>query len=289
MKLRVLPLVMACAGLLLILKAAGLVLTGHYAFEPPSRVATAAVAIEPTYRPSAAARTGNSWNLPADNYDPVVTGSLPPKKPEAAAEAKPEAAPPPADAKAGEAPPAEGVAPSTGASSEAVPADAIDRLQKSNPDNLSSAEKALLDRLQTRRQELDTRSQELDLRENLLRAAEKKIEEQLAELKAVEDRIAAAEEARKVEEDNKLKDLVIMYENMKPKEAAAIFDVMDIKVLVEVAGKMAPKKAGDVIAKMEPAAAERLTVALAKREEAKAAAIPANPANLPKIEGQKTN
>jgi flagellar motility protein MotE (MotC chaperone) len=287
MKLRVLPLVMASAGLLLVLKAAGLVLTGHYAFEPPSRVVTAAVAIEPTYRPSAAARTGNSWNMPADGgtYDPVITGSLPPKKPkpEPSAEPKPEATVPAADVKEGDAQPAEG------ATSEAVPADAIDRLHKSNPDNLSSAEKALLDRLQSRRQELDTRSQELDLRENLLRAAEKKIEEQLAELKVVEDRIAAAEEARKVEEDNKLKDLVIMYENMKPKEAAAIFDVMDMKVLVEVAGKMAPKKAGDVIAKMEPAAAERLTVALAKREEAKAAAIPANPANLPKIEGQKTN
>jgi flagellar motility protein MotE (MotC chaperone) len=79
-----------------------------------------------------------------------------------------------------------------------------------------------------------------------------------------------------------------MYENMKPKEAAAIFDVMDMKVLVEVTSKMAPKKAGDVIAKMEPASAERLTVALAKREEAKAA-MPANPANLPKIEGQKSN
>jgi flagellar motility protein MotE (MotC chaperone) len=284
MKLRVLPLVMACTGLLLVLKAAGLVLTGHYAFEAPSpQAATAAIAVAPTYRPSAAARTGNSWSMPADggNYDPIVTGSLPPKKP------KPEAAPKPAE----EAKPAEaghGAAPAADANSEAVPADALDQLQKNNPDNLSSAEKALLDRLQARRQDLDARSQELDLRENLLRAAEKKIEEQLAELKAVEDRITAAEEARKAEEDAKLKDLVIMYENMKPKEAAQIFDVMDMKVLVEVASKMAPKKAGEVIAKMEPAVAERLTVALAKREEAKAAA-PANPSNLPKIEGQKSN
>jgi flagellar motility protein MotE (MotC chaperone) len=74
---------------------------------------------------------------------------------------------------------------------------------------------------------------------------------------------------------------------MKPKEAAAIFDVMDLKVLVEVTSKMAPKKAGDVIAKMEPAVAERLTVALAKRE---ATTTPVSgPQNLPKIEGQKAN
>jgi flagellar motility protein MotE (MotC chaperone) len=282
---------MACTGLLLVLKAAGLVLTGHYAFEAQPRATTVSVAVAPTYRPSAAARTGNSWNMPADggNYDPLVTGSLPPKKPKPE---KPEAAPAtdtqPADGAPAEAKPAESAAPAEDAKSETQPVDAIDQLQKNNPENLSSAEKALLDRLQTRRQELDTRSQELDLREKLLRAAEKKIEDQLAELQAVEDRIAAAEEARKTEEDAKLKDLVTMYENMKPKEAAEIFDVMDMKVLVEVASKMAPKKAGDVIAKMEPMVAERLTVALAKRQEAKAA-TPANPANLPKIEGQKTN
>jgi flagellar motility protein MotE (MotC chaperone) len=281
MKLRVLPFVMASAGLLLVLKAAGLMLTGHYAFDTAAMPVTPAVAVAPTYRPTAAARTRNAWGVPDD--DPIITGSLPPTKP------KPEAAPP-ADAKSAEEKPAEGshgAAPATDAP-PLPPTDAVDQLQKSNPEGLSSAEKALLDRLQARRQELDGRSQELDLRENLLRAAEKKIEEQLVELKAVEDRIAAAEEAKKTQEDAKLKDLVIMYENMKPKEAAAIFDVMEMRVLVDVASKMAPKKAGDVIAKMEPTAAERLTVALAKRQEAKAV-TPANPADLPKIEGQKTN
>jgi flagellar motility protein MotE (MotC chaperone) len=283
MKLRVLPLVMASAGLLLVLKAVGLLLTGHYAFE--AQVApTTIVEIAPTYRPSAAARSAsNPWASAAAEYDPMITGSAPPKKPKPeapAAEAKPTAEPPPTDAaKHGEATP--------GGTAPPMPADAAADLANKNPENLSSAEKALLDRLQARRQELDSRNQELNLRENLLRAAEKRIEDQLGELKAVEDRIAAAEAARKAEEETKLKDLVIMYENMKPKEAAAIFDVMEMKVLVEVAGQMAPKKAGDVIAKMEPAAAERLTVALARKQ----AALTTTPSaqTLPKIEGQKSN
>jgi flagellar motility protein MotE (MotC chaperone) len=54
-----------------------------------------------------------------------------------------------------------------------------------------------------------------------------------------------------------------------------------------VAGQMAPKKTGDIIAKMEPAAAERLTVALARKQTAQT--TPASPQNLPKIEGQKAN
>lgn len=271
MKLRVLPIVITCTGLLLVLKAAGLVLTGHYAF-PEAQQPEPRVAVQATYRPSAAAHASNSWS--AADYDPMITGSVPAKKEEPA-----------------EAPPAEEK--DTGAETKPEAPDldqgkaAETELQNKNPEDLSSAEKALLDRLHSRREELDARAQELDLRENLLRAAEKKIEDQIAEMKATEERLTVLQNARKAEDDAKLKDLVIMYENMKPKEAAEIFDRLDLKVLVEVATKMNPKKTGEIIAKMEPAAAEKLTVALARRQS-QATAQP-DPAALPKIEGQKVN
>jgi flagellar motility protein MotE (MotC chaperone) len=274
MKIRVLPIVITGAALLLTLKAAGLVLTGHYAFEeaePAPRVA-----VQPTYRPSAAAHTSNSWSVA--EYDPIVTGSVPQKKQDTPETPPADAAP---EAKKGEA--------------EAAPeVPKLDKeptletdLQAKDPEDLSSAEKALLDRLRSRREELDSRAQELDLRENLLRAAEKKIEERITELKATEERLAALQNARKAEDEAKLKDLVIMYENMKPKEAAEIFDRLDLKVLVDVATKMNPKKTGEIIAKMEPAAAEKLTVALAQRQERGTAQL--DPSALPKIEGEKLN
>ncbi len=274
MKLRVLPIAITGVGLLLVLKASGLLLTGHYAFEEEKKAAAAAVAVAQTYRPSAAARTYNSWS---GQYDPIVTGSVPKKK-EAPAPA------PEAEAKA----PAAEQAPAEAESKPETPpldssAEKLKDIQDRDPSELSSAEKALLDRLQSRREELDARAQELDLRENLLRAAEKKIEDQITELKAVEERLAAAEAARKAEEGQKLKDLVVMYENMKPKQAAAIFDRLEMKVLVDVTTQMNPKKTSDIIARMEPAAAERLTVALAKRDTAKA--VQAMPDVLPKIEG----
>src|SRR5690606_11431713 len=92
------------------------------------------------------------------------------------------------------------------------------------------------------------------------------------------------EAAQKAEEEQKIKDLVVMYENMKPKQAAAIFDRLDMNVLVRVTTQMDPKKTSDIIARMEPAAAERLTVALAKREVKNPEAQ--DPSSLPKIEGE---
>ena len=152
----------------------------------------------------------------------------------------------------------------------------------------SQAERALLERLQQRREQLDQQARDLDTRENLLRAAEKRIQDRIAELKQLEAGAQGAE-AKTVEADNaKVKTLVVMYETMKPKDAARIFNKLDLPILVDVSSAMKPAKLADVLAAMDSDAAKRLTVALANKFSAKPAA-PATeqPAlDLPKIEGQ---
>ena len=49
---------------------------------------------------------------------------------------------------------------------------------------VSPSERAILERLQARRQELETRAREIDIRESLLKAAEKRIESRVEEMKA---------------------------------------------------------------------------------------------------------
>src|SRR5215475_13048464 len=56
----------------------------------------------------------------------------------------------------------------------------------------SPGERAVLERLQTRRQELDTRNRELEMRENLLKAAEKRLEAKVSELRNTETRVNTA-------------------------------------------------------------------------------------------------
>jgi len=149
---------------------------------------------------------------------------------------------------------------------------------------LPAGERAVLERLQKRREELDQRNRELDMREGLLKAAEKHLERRLEELKKLEADIKTAEQKKDEAEAARFKGVVTMYENMKPKEAARIFDRLDLKVLLEVAGQMNPRRMSDILAQMSPEAAERLTVELAAR--AHGIVRPASADHLPKIEGR---
>lgn len=127
----------------------------------------------------------------------------------------------------------------------------------------SDSERLLLESLRQRREEIDQRGRELDMREQLLKAAEQRIDEKIAELKAIESRVSETFKAKDDEDDAQLGDLVKMYAAMKPKKAARIFDRLDLRVLIGLARRMKPTDLADVIAVMDPAVAERVTIALA--------------------------
>src|SRR3954470_2429177 len=152
------------------------------------------------------------------------------------------------------------------------------------PPMISPSERAILERLQSRRQELEARAREIDIRENLLKSAEKRIEGRVEELKAVESRISTVTEQKKETEDVRLKGLVTMYEGMKPKDAAKVFDRLEMGVLFEIASKISPRKMSDILGLMSAEAAERLTVEMARRAAGDKSASAT--AELPKIEGK---
>ncbi len=128
------------------------------------------------------------------------------------------------------------------------------------PGDTSPAQKALLERLQQRRIELDKQAREIDLREKLIKEAEQRLEQRLNELRALEN----PAKPETPDESPKMKNLVVMYENMKPKEAARIFEKLEVTVLVGIAKAMKPAKLSEVLAVMNPDAAQRLTVELAR-------------------------
>lgn len=153
-----------------------------------------------------------------------------------------------------------------------------------------SAQKALSEGLAKRRAAIDARSTELDLRENMLKAAEKRLDDRLAELKRLEQTIGDVDKKRAEQEAGKLKELVILYEGMKPKEAARIFEKLDPEVLLDVTARMKPRTLSIVMGAMAPEAAQKLTVALARRDTIRPVAETAAAADieLPKIEGKPT-
>ncbi len=151
---------------------------------------------------------------------------------------------------------------------------------------VSVGERAVLERLNERRQELESRTRDLDMRESLLKAAEKKLENRLTELRELETKVVGAIQKRDETETARFKSIVTMYENMKAKEAAKIFDRLDMKVLIEVAQQINPRRMSDILAQMNTEAAERLTVELANRANAHGRSADAD---LPKIEGRPTS
>ncbi|MDE2286412.1 MAG: flagellar protein FlbB [Hyphomicrobiales bacterium] len=147
----------------------------------------------------------------------------------------------------------------------------------------SPSERAILDRLSERRQELDKRSRELDIREGLIAEAEKRMDAKLAEIKAAKASLAVAVKQKNAAEAARFKGLVTMYETMKPRDAAKIFDRLETNVLIEVASQINPRNMSEIMAQMAPDSAQRLTVELANR----ATEVAKDPnADLPKIEGR---
>lgn len=272
-ELRVLPVVMLAAGCLLALKITGIALDGGYILsDSDDEIRTGSITADPKAAPApvqtveaapsppvAPPPPKQSWAQEVFGF-PDTTGSVPETKP---VEKK-------------EGPNAQAVnPPRTGPDGKVVPLDA--------PRQPSPGERAVLERLQDRRQELDARAREIDIRENLLKATEKRLEQRAQELKDTESRITVSVQKKEEVEVQRFKGLVTMYENMKAKDAAKVFDRLEMKVLIELATQINPRRMADIMAQMQPEAAERLTVEMATRAGAEKAATNGD---LPKIEGK---
>lgn len=125
-----------------------------------------------------------------------------------------------------------------------------------------------------RRNRLDEREKALERREALLKAAEQRLADKINELKLMQtslDRPAkpadqAAAKPTDRDREEQLRRLVRVYEDMRPREAARIFEQMDQGLLMDVAGRMKSFKLAPVLAAMEPKKATQLTAELAKRK-----------------------
>jgi len=291
--LRLVPVVLIATIALFALKALGLVLDGGYLFDNPSNLRDNAeitgmiaapgpaglkppgrnpVASKPPPKQSPKPSPRPSWAQDLFNF-PDVTGSVGstpvPAQPDVTGSAEETPSPPKEGAakKPQEPPPRPNGTP--------VP------LENDRP--VSPAERAILESLQKRRAELDARSRELDVREDLLRAAEKRVGGRIDELKDLEARVSAILQQKDEGEAARFKNVVTMYENMKAKDAAKIFDGLDMRILLDVAKEINPRRMSDILALMTPENAQRLTIELAVRSAQK---DPAQAAELPKIQGK---
>ena len=147
----------------------------------------------------------------------------------------------------------------------------------------TASEIKLLTSLSKRREQLDSRERQLGLRDNLIKAAEIRVNERIALLKKLESRVQRYAKAQKEEKKAQYSRLVKMYSAMKPKGAARIFNELDKKILLGIIQNMKPAVMSTILAAMEPAKAREMTISLAGNTQQKFTEN--NLDELPKING----
>jgi flagellar motility protein MotE (MotC chaperone) len=129
---------------------------------------------------------------------------------------------------------------------------------------ISATEALLLTRLQERRSELEAQESALLMQEDLLRAAERRLEEQAALLEASTSALAESVDAAAARKAEEIAGLAALFETMKPKDAAAILAGLPDEILVPLAKLVSTRKFAPIMAELPPDRAGALTVLLAQ-------------------------
>lgn len=132
------------------------------------------------------------------------------------------------------------------------------------PNPISQAERALLEQLRARRSELEAREQTIASRELVLAASERRLGQRIDELTQLQQRLEAMERTRGEREESGWRGLVRTYESMRPREAAAIFEELELPVVIQILDRMGERKMAPVIGAMRPEKARVLTAELAR-------------------------
>ncbi|MEI8397465.1 MAG: hypothetical protein WCF85_22335 [Rhodospirillaceae bacterium] len=123
----------------------------------------------------------------------------------------------------------------------------------------------LVKHLSARREELDSRAKSLDQREALVAITEKRLDQKLAELQNVRQEIQNLLRQMDDKQKAQIESLVRIYESMKPKDAARIFEQLEPDVLLSVVERMKENKTAPILAAMDPMKAKDLTTRLAEQ------------------------
>jgi flagellar motility protein MotE (MotC chaperone) len=135
-----------------------------------------------------------------------------------------------------------------------------------NKSQFNEVELDILKNLAKRREELEQWREEIAQKETILKAAEIKAEKKIAELTDLKNEVNDLLKSYNDKEDLKISSLVQIYENMKPKDAAKIFESLDMDILLQVIDRMNKSKTAPILAQMSPDIATNITIEFAHQK-----------------------
>ena len=123
----------------------------------------------------------------------------------------------------------------------------------------------LLARLRAREQDLTRREEELDLRDKTLEKLSQEIGARLEELSAAEETLRQTMAIADSAAENDLENLTKVYENMKPKDAAVLFEAMEPSFAAGFLGRMQAASAAQILSGLSPEKAYAISLTLSGR------------------------
>ncbi len=110
---------------------------------------------------------------------------------------------------------------------------------------------------------LSLKEEELNRREQELRALEQQMQARIKELRGIEGQVEEMVDEAEVQDAEKYAQLIDMYENMKPRQAAVVLAGLEEKVAVKILSGMGAEESGKILSYMDPASAVVLSELMA--------------------------
>lgn len=134
---------------------------------------------------------------------------------------------------------------------------------------LSADEVDHLRKLNDRKAELDAKEEELNRMEQELQTQKAALEKRMTELEDTRRKISSVLDDRVKADDQKIESLVQLYTNMRPPQAAKVFETLDEDLTVEVLSRMKKKNAADIMNLLKPEKAQVVSEKLAGYKRSK--------------------
>lgn len=132
------------------------------------------------------------------------------------------------------------------------------------PGQLDAVEESMAAALRARREALDQRERNLATREALMATVEQRLAARAAELLSLQRDGDAEDAAARLRTESSWVTLAKLYESMRPRDAAEIFNELDMPILVQVVNRMSERRAAPVLAAMTPERARQVTAELSR-------------------------
>ncbi len=102
-------------------------------------------------------------------------------------------------------------------------------------------------KLADRKKELDAREEELNRMETEMAKQKDELQKKVTDLEKMRNSISSILEERVKADDQKIETLVQFYSNMKPPQAAKVFETIDEDLAVQILGRMKKKNAAEIL------------------------------------------